>query len=291
MLGGLMCIATRRTGLDMDVSTTLLRELLRQRHLKYEAFRAEYEKAAKRVAAEGVAPSKAQYYRWLSGQLKGGIPYPDACRVLESMFPSWKVADLFGPYQPGRHLLEGDQPGSGESHGVLLGSVPHSFPVDALNGPWVTCYEFRPGGGTLQCHADIAHVAAVSDRQIRATNHPPAPRTEGRATPFRNEIEASLASRHLVGHWKNTSDTRYFGSIHLAILPGETVMEGYYTGVASDIAVSAGRWKWVRLEPESLSGTALPEVILREPSVLYDRVMKHSQNDAPLTLADIREGA
>ena len=66
---------------------TLLRELIRQQHLKYETFSAEYDKAAGQVAPEAVAPSKAQFHRWLAGQLKGGAPYPDACRVLEHMFP------------------------------------------------------------------------------------------------------------------------------------------------------------------------------------------------------------
>jgi len=84
------------------VAQTLLKELLRQRHFRYETFCAEYGKAAARVEADDAAPSRAQYYRWLSGQLKGGLPYPDACRVLEAMFAPWKAADLFGPYQPAR---------------------------------------------------------------------------------------------------------------------------------------------------------------------------------------------
>jgi hypothetical protein len=57
-------------------STTLLKELLRQRHLKYETFCAEYERTAAQITADGVPPSRAQYYRWLSGQLKGGMPHP-----------------------------------------------------------------------------------------------------------------------------------------------------------------------------------------------------------------------
>ena len=175
-----------------------------------------------------------------------------------------------------------------ESPAPLLRAVPHSFPADALCGSWVTCYQFRHGG-TQQHHADIANITAGSDRHIRATNHPPSPRTEGRTSPFRNEIEAQLTNRHLVGHWKNTSDARYFGSIHLAVLPGETVMEGYYTGFASDILVSTGPWKWVRLEPESLSGDVLSKISLRDPSVLYELVMNYSQYDVPLTLADIGE--
>jgi hypothetical protein len=271
----------------MSDGTTLLKELLRQRHLKYETFRAEYERTAVRIAADGVAPSKAQYYRWLSGQLRGGIPYPDACRVLESMFPPWTAADLFGPFEPGRRV---PRDGGLQAPVTVLDSVPHGFLADALNGHWITCYQFSSGrDGTTHHHADIANVTADSERRIRAVNHPPEPRTEGRANPFRNRIEGELAGRHLIGHWKNTSDTRYFGSVHLAVLPGETVMDGYYTGVGSDIEVSVARWKWVRLGPAPLDSADLQGIVLREPSALYDLVMNRSQFDAPLTLADVRE--
>jgi len=272
----------------MDDGTTLLKELLRQRHLKYETFRAEYERTAAQIAPDDVAPSKAQFYRWLSGQLRSGLPYPDACRVLESMFPPWTAADLFGPYEPGRRI---PRDGGPDTPATVLGLVPPGFLADALNGYWVTCYEFRSGGqdGTPHHHADIARVTAESDRRIRAVNHPPEPRTEGRANPFRNQIEAELAGRHLIGHWKNTSDTRYFGSVHLAVLPGETVIDGYYTGVGSDIEVSVARWKWVRLGAGSLGSADLQEIVLREPSMLYDLVMNRSQFDAPLALADVRE--
>ncbi len=168
--------------------------------------------------------------------------------------------------------------------GTLLGLVPHSFPASALEGSWITSYRFTHNGQP-RCHADIAHVVAESDRQVRAVNTTPAPRTEGRAVPFRNEIEGRLASRHLIGHWKNTSDARYFGSVHLAVLPGEMVMEGHYTGFASDITVSTGWWRWVRLDPGSLAG--LDGVTLREPAALHELVMNHSEYDAPLTLADV----
>lgn len=165
----------------------------------------------------------------------------------------------------------------------LLGPVPPGFPAQALVGWWVTCYDF-PHGARRLYHADVAQVTAESRDRVRVTNHSPAPRTEGRAFPFRNEIEAQLASRHLIGHWRNTSDTRYFGSLHLAVLPGETIMEGYYTGFGSDIEVSGGRWKWARLD----TGTA-PEISLREPSVLHGLVAGRSQDDPPLAVADIGE--
>ena len=108
---------------------TLLRELIRQQHLKYETFSAEYDKAAGQVAPEAVAPSKAQFHRWLAGQLTGGAPYPDACRVLEHMFPPWTAAQLFEPYDPDRHLLP---PNGDAATGGVLDAVPPSFAADAV---------------------------------------------------------------------------------------------------------------------------------------------------------------
>src|SRR5260370_34336704 len=150
-------------------TNTLLRELLHRRHLKYETFRAEYEKVAKQIAPQDIPPSKAQFYRWLSGSLKGGIPYPDACRVLEYMFPPWQAAELFGPYQPSRHVLDNETP---DVLGPILGSVPNSFHADALSGYWVTCYQFHHGGqdGTPQHHADIARITAEPERRIQVVN-------------------------------------------------------------------------------------------------------------------------
>jgi DNA-binding transcriptional regulator YiaG len=111
---------------------TLLRELVRERHLTYEAFSAEYEKAAVGLTAGTGAPSRATYWRWLSGQLKDRTPYPGACRVLEAMFAPWTAAELFGPYQPGRHA-----PGTPERTVADL-AVPGQFaarrPGDA-HGP------------------------------------------------------------------------------------------------------------------------------------------------------------
>jgi hypothetical protein len=257
---------------------TLLKILLAQRHLqKYEAFRAEYEKIALQVAPElrGSAPSRAQYYRWLTGQLKGGTPYPDACRVLEGMFPQWGAVDLFGP-SPTRPLVNN-----------ALTSVTSGCTADLLQGPWLTSYRFSRDQSKR--HVDIAHVEAVSDTHLIAKNGPPEPRTEGHVLPFRNVIEARLTSRHLVGQWKNTNDTRYFGTLHLAVLPSEVVMEGYYTGLASDIEVSMGQWKWIRLDPLSLADVDLAAVKLREPGLLDDLISSYTQYDAPLLITAVVE--
>ena len=73
-----------------------LRTLLRQRHWKYETFCAEYDKVARTLdpGLTGTWPSRAQFQRWLAGNLRG-LPYPDACRVLEAMFPGWTISRLF----------------------------------------------------------------------------------------------------------------------------------------------------------------------------------------------------
>jgi len=199
---------------------------------------------------------------------------------------------------PGDVLLAADLAAGAKPPDVgtddLLSSPGPSLLADTLAGMWLTTYQFTPGrdsGPSVKVHVDIAHVAAApSGRHIIARNYPPDPRTESRAVPFRNEIRAELVTRHLVGQWKNTSDARYFGSLHLAALPGETVMDGYYTGLASDVEVIFGRWRWIRLdlgdEPVDLGA-----VTLRDPQDLHAIVMNHTRYDRPLSLAAVMEGA
>lgn len=174
--------------------------------------------------------------------------------------------------------------GFGAAPAAIPWLAPPAFPASTLAGTWVTAYQFTHDGKPHH-HVDIAQITAGSDRNVRASNRLAA-RTEGRdAAPFRNEIYAQLSSRHLVGPWRNTSDTRYFGMVHLAALQGETVLDGYYTGLASDISVSVSRWKWVRLGlPAEVTA-----VTLLDPALLWKLVMDHSQYDPPLTLADIGE--
>lgn len=287
-----------------------LKTLLQQRHMQtHSAFCREYDKVAVDLdpTLKGGWPSRAQFYRWLSGDLIG-LPYTDHCRILERMFPGWKVDQLFQAHDGGIEFIpEPPVPQSkpalirpaspiGQEVGRtvafhqslgLIAAVPHSFSTDILGGCWITCYQFASERG-IQCHADITELKPQSDRWVTAKNYPPEPRTQGQAWPFRNEIEAQLANRHLVGHWKNVSDTRYFGSLHLAILPGEMVMDGYYTGFSSDIQVDAMRWKWVRIDPASLSDIDLRKVILKDPDVIH-ALLEHSANDMPLDLSAVVE--
>ncbi|MEU5482831.1 tetratricopeptide repeat protein [Streptomyces mirabilis] len=81
--------------------TTLLRQLLQQRHLTtHEAFAAQYERAAARLAELDRDPrlaslqvSPRQFDRWYGGELLT-LPRPDACRVLEYMLGR-PVSELF----------------------------------------------------------------------------------------------------------------------------------------------------------------------------------------------------
>jgi len=232
--------------------------------------------ASNRVAAarQKLGLTHAEFADYLSDAL--GWP------VYESAVKRWEA----GKAPPGDALLActaitHDDPGM---PAPLLAAVPPAFPAETLTGPWVTCYQFSHGGAA-KFHADIAHIVIGPGRRVRAVNHPPEPRSEGRPVPFRNEIDAGLAGRHLIGEWRNVSDTRYFGTLQLAVLPGEIVMEGWYAGVGSDIDVSTGFWRWVRLD---LGPVPPAGFTLREPHDLHDLVMSHSQYGAPLTLADVR---
>ncbi len=84
----------------MNGKPIALKVLLQQRHLQgHRAFCREYDKVAAELdkALAGSWPSKAQFYRWLSGELVG-LPYADHCRILEHMLPGWTAARLFDVY-------------------------------------------------------------------------------------------------------------------------------------------------------------------------------------------------
>lgn len=169
----------------------------------------------------------------------------------------------------------------------VLESLPYSFSADILAGLWVTCYRFKTEHGE-GVHADITHVVAQSHRRVTAINYSPQPRTQNYAPAFRNEIEARLANRHLIGNWRNVSDTRYFGSVHLAVLPGESVMEGYYTALLTDISVDAMPWKWVRLDSASLAGANLEQFALKDSETIYSLLNEPTPN-SPLSISAVAD--
>ncbi|WP_227999088.1 ATP-binding protein [Nocardia australiensis] len=76
-----------------------LKTVLRERHLQtHSAFGREYDRVAATIDPDlvGSAPKRAQFHRWLSGEVKG-LPYPHHCRVLEKMLPGHTATELFAP--------------------------------------------------------------------------------------------------------------------------------------------------------------------------------------------------
>ena len=73
------------------------------------------------------------------------------------------------------------------------------------------------------------------------------------------------------------------------MLPGETMLDGYYTGFLSDSQVVAERWRWVRLEPQSAEGVDVNRVVLGEPRRIYDAIVGRSPFDAPIPLEQLTE--
>ena len=87
----------------MTAHPTVLAVLLEDRGLhRYGSFCAAYQKAAgaldKQLAHS--VPSRAQFHRWLTGELRG-LPYTDHCRVLEHMLAGYSAQQLFAPCPDG----------------------------------------------------------------------------------------------------------------------------------------------------------------------------------------------
>jgi hypothetical protein len=87
---------------------TLLKALLKLRHWqKLGTFAHQWNKVAKTIDSRlvGTCPAHAQFYRWLGGNIRR-MPHPDACRILEAMFPGWTVQQLFRPVRTSRDALQ-----------------------------------------------------------------------------------------------------------------------------------------------------------------------------------------
>jgi hypothetical protein len=128
----------------LDAKPIVLKVLLQHRHLQtHRAFCREYDRVAAKAdpTLRGGWPSKAQFYRWLSGELVG-LPYPDHCRILERMFPDWKVDQLFQAYDGGIDFVP-EPP--------LLAKAPtaHPIPQAKSNGSTGQSEHLVTSGGEL----------------------------------------------------------------------------------------------------------------------------------------------
>jgi hypothetical protein len=113
----------------MNSKPIALKVLLQQRHLQgHRAFCREYDKVAGGLdkSLTGGWPSKAQFYRWISGELLG-LPYADHCRILENMFPGWTAARLFEVYDGSIEFVP--SPPEDDSDRVASRPLPVTAPV------------------------------------------------------------------------------------------------------------------------------------------------------------------
>lgn len=110
----------------MNGQPTLLAVLLEARGLhRYGAFSIAYDKAARSLDGRpGTAPSRAQFHRWLTGDLRG-LPYTDHCRVLEHMVVGYTAVQLFSLCPDGRvpEPARQSKEAGRSAAGVALGSV------------------------------------------------------------------------------------------------------------------------------------------------------------------------
>lgn len=258
--------------------TIALKALLRARHMHgYSEFVAEYRRHAKALDLPVIPepPTKAHYYKWVAGQVKG-LPRGPHCLVLEHMFPGWTVERLFALSDTTTEVM---------AAGALSDELAPGLSAAVLSGLWVTAYRVDDVG----CHVDLTRLTAVSGHRVTGRNWPPEPRGEKVHTGYRNEIDAELSQRHLVGHWRNSRDSYYFGAMHLAVLPGETILSGLYTANTSDVTVVAEPWKWARVNETDTADVDLGELAMRSPERVYALVQQRSRLDPPLGLADITE--
>jgi len=259
----------------------VLKALLEERHLRaYSDFIVEYKHRANEsdVPRPGAPPTKSQYYRWVGDQVQS-LPRGHHCAVLERMFPGWTAEQLFS---------------HGEHHNVpksnanadddVLGSIAAGLEPALLAGLWVTGYLIKGG----HHHVDLSTVTATGSG-IKSRNHPPAPRFEDHASGHETDVTARLYGRHLMGHFRNTNDRYFYGSVHLAVLPGEIILDGYYTGFLNDTEVVCYPWRWVRVDPRSAAGIDLTLVTLGEPGPVYEAIASRTQFDGPIPLAQVIE--
>jgi hypothetical protein len=202
------------------------------------------------------------------------LPRGYHCVVLERMFPKWTARQLFG--------LDEHQVAQPPAHHGLLSPFPPAVKPADLAGLWLTWYRVD---GT-QNRVDLSTITATS-AGLTSRNYPPEPRTDRRAAGFYKSIEAGVFGRHVIGRWRNLNDNYYFGSLHLVALPGEALLDGYYTGVVTDTQVVSEPWRWVRVDPDSAAGIDLTTVTLGEPGKLCDLVINHTRYDEPILLTQV----
>ncbi|MGH3720612.1 MAG: hypothetical protein ACRDRI_17555 [Pseudonocardiaceae bacterium] len=152
---------------------TLLKALLRVRHWQTRGtFSRQWDKVAKELDSSliGTCPAHAQFYRWLRGDVRG-MPHPDACRILEAMFPRFTIRQLFQPVQAHRsELLEPTRVQPTKATGCAdSGDIP-SMLIQKMKDPGA----HDESGWTGNRGVAIDFTTQPGPDSIRYDEHPPA---------------------------------------------------------------------------------------------------------------------
>jgi hypothetical protein len=127
----------------LNAQPIALKVLLQQRHLHtHSTFCREYDRVATDIdrTLRGGWPSKAQFYRWLSGDLVG-LPYADHCRILEGMFPGWKIDQLFQAHDGGIGFVP--EPATKQAQTPTIRPIPATTSTDQGVDQVVAFYPHR----------------------------------------------------------------------------------------------------------------------------------------------------
>jgi hypothetical protein len=221
--------------------TPLLKGLLRQRHLQvYSAFAREYNKVAAKIDREltNTGPSKAQFYRWLSGELTK-LPYSHHCRVLEAMFPDWGVEQLFQPYSGSLDFVP--KPGNAVPAPVTSTPIRQASPSDAvtheldLSGDWWCAWQTsKDDVPRIDIHTLTVHQQG-DQLQLEADRAP----AEG-SYSWQGELHI-WDNEALMGWYRSTEGAvRSKGTMYLALHPHGEHAWGRWTGMSYDGVVVTG---------------------------------------------------
>jgi hypothetical protein len=252
----------------LDAKPIVLKVLLQHRHLQtHRAFCREYDRVAAKAdpTLRGGWPSKAQFYRWLSGELVG-LPYPDHCRILESMFPGWKVDQLFQIHQDGLDFV----PEPGKSQKIAATTQPtqpaaqqqNTTSADVLRSierGLETPANGRPGWGSLAQSRTASQPSATFPVAVASAGietEPPAQR-----------IARSLLTLSKRLRLSNTELT------HLANLAGHVIE----LDLTCSIDIDAAGWSTVTYSHELLNLT-------NRPIKRLTRELWFETTDGPLTI-------
>jgi hypothetical protein len=239
---------------DKSDEMPLLKVLLKARHLHaYSSFSREYRKVAAKIdrALAATEPSKAQFYRWLSGELIN-MPHSQHCRVLETMFPNWSVEQLFQPYtgsldfvpKPGTTAV-GPTPPTSTSESVELANVRNAASHDLdLSGSWWCAWQTsKDDVPRIDTHTLTVHQRGER-LQLDAERAP-----AGGSYSWRGELHI-WDNEALMGWYRSTEGAvRSKGTMYLALHPHGEHAWGRWTGMSYDGMVVTGWGAIARTEP------------------------------------------